>query len=451
VNSVSRPELCDLLGVRSLESEKTLDAARLSELFGVPQNALSYSIGPDKYRIGALKWVQPTIYDSYHPRYCPECARDSFHTPFFDLSWVVRCPIHNAPLLEACPKCHTSVWPRLADAGRPGCRNCGYDIFALGRGPRSHGGLDVAPYLSWVRAVEERVSHHAVLFGCSLSKLSYGDPSVPNWNNLPGYLLRLTPWRGDVCPIGSAPETYYRRELLPSVARLVTWLLPPFEILHGFETLNPHRLPQWAKRNLQIIERTADRTYRAAKRRLLNGGAAHRLRRVPTLASTEEDGRADLALSIWTQHWETQVNRGGWRQIAGYPICTYRADHTFVTLAASFAPCKSTSRAHDAAAILCEWIMRRLFDAYVWASLEAAWQLSSLANGNASRVRTSYQSALRAAAPTFLLDYNDTSGPALHWWAQRFTAGPPNREGFESHFVSPSTDTLRAETDDQVQ
>lgn len=95
---------------------------------------------------------------SPHLRFCSQCMQKGFHATLFQFTPLTRCPIHQRPLLEACPKCRLFIAYRL-DAGFAAhpfrCPHCAHrlmkDPTVLARQPP-----DSAPHdtlLRWQRFV----------------------------------------------------------------------------------------------------------------------------------------------------------------------------------------------------------------------------------------------------------------------------------------------------------
>ena len=63
-------------------------------------------------------------------RYCPECAKTGFHSPIFQIRFLMKCPAHDIDLLDRCPDCRQIIElnaKNLSDRGRscPHVRVCG--------------------------------------------------------------------------------------------------------------------------------------------------------------------------------------------------------------------------------------------------------------------------------------------------------------------------------------
>jgi len=84
-----------------------------------------------------IPWITPAgvyhrIRRHHGTAYCPMCLRDYGYSRLaWRLAWMVHCPRHERPLLDACPKCDAPfVFHRMAAEARGAllCINCGYDI-----------------------------------------------------------------------------------------------------------------------------------------------------------------------------------------------------------------------------------------------------------------------------------------------------------------------------------
>jgi hypothetical protein len=64
-------------------------------------------------------------------RYCPSCLRNAFHAALFQFLPLVRCPIHDEPLLDCCPHCAVPISPSLGFAWR--CLKCKRHLTAFSR------------------------------------------------------------------------------------------------------------------------------------------------------------------------------------------------------------------------------------------------------------------------------------------------------------------------------
>jgi hypothetical protein len=53
-------------------------------------------------------------------RYCVSCLQEGFHSAVFDMPALARCPDHDEPLQDCCPRCHHSIlYGPLASFDRP--------------------------------------------------------------------------------------------------------------------------------------------------------------------------------------------------------------------------------------------------------------------------------------------------------------------------------------------
>jgi hypothetical protein len=61
---------------------------------------------------------------NYHPKkQCSTCSQGMYHSTLYDVSWVVKCPLHNLPLTSTCPGCKLP-WPRLNEMKDRKCPIC---------------------------------------------------------------------------------------------------------------------------------------------------------------------------------------------------------------------------------------------------------------------------------------------------------------------------------------
>ena len=68
---------------------------------------------------------------SHAVRYCPSCLHNAFHAALFQFMPLVRCPIHDEPLLDYCPHCAVPISPSVGFAWR--CLHCGITLTAFSR------------------------------------------------------------------------------------------------------------------------------------------------------------------------------------------------------------------------------------------------------------------------------------------------------------------------------
>lgn len=61
-------------------------------------------------------------------RVCPVCARSSYHCLLFQMPGVHRCPWHDVPLIDACPKCDRPLSVDVEQDLPVGRCRCGHDL-----------------------------------------------------------------------------------------------------------------------------------------------------------------------------------------------------------------------------------------------------------------------------------------------------------------------------------
>lgn len=77
-------------------------------------------------------------------RYCPECMKSCYHSVLFQFSPLAKCPIHEVPLSDTCPRCGELIDPMEGPAWScPGCRH----LLAEFRGRTWLQGFKAAPHL----------------------------------------------------------------------------------------------------------------------------------------------------------------------------------------------------------------------------------------------------------------------------------------------------------------
>lgn len=73
----------------------------------------------------AIDFVQASPLPPTAPvRQCEFCARQGYHTHFFQRPWLHLCPLHRAPLTWNCPDCR-QPWPNIHQLMNSRCRTCG--------------------------------------------------------------------------------------------------------------------------------------------------------------------------------------------------------------------------------------------------------------------------------------------------------------------------------------
>jgi hypothetical protein len=98
-------------------------------------------------------------------RWCWECANYGYHTTLFQLPSIDRCPWHDCPLLDECPRCR-SAGTALVDAmGQLGRCDCGFDWLVMDRAtvhmwefPTAKDEAWLSDYLAWSTQQRERRS-----------------------------------------------------------------------------------------------------------------------------------------------------------------------------------------------------------------------------------------------------------------------------------------------------
>lgn len=83
----------DLTFGRGIRRPIRLD--KLRELLGATSDQWSYAILDGNLAGPAASCI----------RFCPDCLLNGYHTAFFQLRAVARCPLHGKSLLEICPNC----------------------------------------------------------------------------------------------------------------------------------------------------------------------------------------------------------------------------------------------------------------------------------------------------------------------------------------------------------
>jgi len=57
----------------------------------------------DRYNPGLHSGIYSVL------RFCPQCMARKYHTPLFQLDWIVKCPFHGVKLETHCQKCNASM------------------------------------------------------------------------------------------------------------------------------------------------------------------------------------------------------------------------------------------------------------------------------------------------------------------------------------------------------
>lgn len=143
-------------GEKLFEHRGERESRAVASALGEPQSALSqFAV------IGQFPAMVRAVYMVQGLRWCPACVAGGFHTLLGSIQLVTRCPIHAAPLIDACPQCADGFKMRfggMAVRSQP-CR-CGRTRLLEPRSARqpSLGADDVAvwaPVARWVRDVGE--------------------------------------------------------------------------------------------------------------------------------------------------------------------------------------------------------------------------------------------------------------------------------------------------------
>jgi hypothetical protein len=96
-------------------------------------------------------------------RWCWKCANFGFHTTLFQLPSIDRCPWHNYPLLDQCPRCHKPGSAIIDTQGQLGRCDCGFDWLSIDTAtvrmwdfPTEKAETWLSNYLSWAAKERER-------------------------------------------------------------------------------------------------------------------------------------------------------------------------------------------------------------------------------------------------------------------------------------------------------
>ena len=132
------------------------DLRAVASALGEPQSALSQFAVIEQFpaMLRAVYMVQGL-------RWCAACVAGGFHTLLGSIQLVTRCPIHAAPLIDACPQCADGFRMRFGGlAVRPQPCRCGRTLLlepSSARQPslRAEDVAVWAPVARWVREVGE--------------------------------------------------------------------------------------------------------------------------------------------------------------------------------------------------------------------------------------------------------------------------------------------------------
>lgn len=65
------------------------------------------------------------------PKQCPICAKNLYHSDFYNIAWLEHCPIHNRKMTTRCPCCKKE-WPKENEIASRKCSGCGrQDVFQI--------------------------------------------------------------------------------------------------------------------------------------------------------------------------------------------------------------------------------------------------------------------------------------------------------------------------------
>ncbi|MFT3930979.1 MAG: hypothetical protein QM709_11870 [Spongiibacteraceae bacterium] len=90
-------------------------------------NCEACGIAPPRYSLNPPSPWADNVWSLKISRNCLRCANAVFHSPFYELPWLMECPIHGCPLTPLCPTCGEQ-WPPISDIGKRQCRTCGVDV-----------------------------------------------------------------------------------------------------------------------------------------------------------------------------------------------------------------------------------------------------------------------------------------------------------------------------------
>lgn len=110
-NALTPPQLGRLVGLRLLQSDDSAGLHGRSFLSPMP---ISPKPSKPSYFAEVLgeslltelpQTLRMSISSDVHIRYCPVCLAQGYHSEFFQLDGLARCPIHDQPLLNQCRNC----------------------------------------------------------------------------------------------------------------------------------------------------------------------------------------------------------------------------------------------------------------------------------------------------------------------------------------------------------
>jgi len=98
-------------------------------------------------------------------RWCWECANYGYHTTLFQLPSIDRCPWHDHPLRDACPRCRKAGTALVDLNGQLGRCDCGFDWLVMDKAtvhmwdfPTAKAEAWLSAYLAWSTRQRERRS-----------------------------------------------------------------------------------------------------------------------------------------------------------------------------------------------------------------------------------------------------------------------------------------------------
>ena len=107
------------------------------------------------------KWDHYLASDT-NVRFCRSCLQDGYHSPFFQIQGILRCPVHKELLISQCPSCGATTPPfalcHCTFATPFHCGSCGYPLasefspkrFAIPEGRRNVIRTCFEPVVRWL-------------------------------------------------------------------------------------------------------------------------------------------------------------------------------------------------------------------------------------------------------------------------------------------------------------
>ena len=242
LNEFSRKDLFATLGLEGVQSSNLFDKAchsgipqeRLRKKLGIPRSISRYWPEVAWCPIDAGKaWTwQPT-----RIRHCIQCFAHGYHSTFFQMPFVKKCPWHLTPLVERCPSCNRYFDSTVREDGRIGRCQCGSDWFCprlatalINSFPTTEAESYLHRYLSWCQPQTARrylvVPSRCATWQSALSRLitlpedSPLEPAAPN--------QRVFRWSFNRdCGNGLAPGELYPWMTLGASPHFAMARLPP--------------------------------------------------------------------------------------------------------------------------------------------------------------------------------------------------------------------------------